>query len=159
MSYFERNGGIGMQGGMVVKQVGDEGQVELVDAVDDVLGRQETAASELIRLLKHHLGAAQQIVLLCCCEVQKVRKPRQQKNDNNSWSQRGYPQGFHRDAGIERCDLLEQVGVHLRVGNVGVEIGATSVGARLFQLVVNPTEKDSFGRKLHQFLNAFVVAE
>lgn len=54
-----------MQGGMVVKQVGDEGQIELVDAIDNVLGRQKTAASELIRLLEHQLGATQQIVLLC----------------------------------------------------------------------------------------------
>lgn len=53
-----------MKGGVIVEKVSDEGQIEFVDAIDNVLGRQKAAAAELIRLLEHQLGSAQQIVLL-----------------------------------------------------------------------------------------------
>lgn len=59
-----RNGGVGVQGGVIVEQVGYKGQIELVDAVDNVLGRQKTAAAQLVCLLEHQLGTAQQIVFL-----------------------------------------------------------------------------------------------
>jgi hypothetical protein len=53
-----------MKGGVIVEKVSDEGQIELIDAIDNVLGRQKAAAAELIRLLEHQLGSTQQIVLL-----------------------------------------------------------------------------------------------
>ena len=60
-----------------------------------------------------------------------------------------YPQGFHSNAGIVRCDLLEQVAINFRIRDVRVEIGAASVGARFFKLVINPAEEDGFRGKLH----------
>ena len=60
-----------MKGGVIVEKVSDEGQIEFVDAIDNVLGRQKAAATKFIRLLKHQLGSAQQIVLLRDVEKKK----------------------------------------------------------------------------------------
>lgn len=70
-----------------------------------------------------------------------------------------YPQGFHRDASIEWSDLLQQICIHFRVGDVAGEIGAASVGARLFQLEVDPAEENGFGREFHQLFNSLIVAQ
>lgn len=53
-----------MQGRVFVEQVGDEGQVELGVAADDVGGGDELAAAEALGLLQHALGSLHVILLL-----------------------------------------------------------------------------------------------
>lgn len=53
-----------MQGRVFVEQVGDEGQVELGVAADDVGGGDELAAAEALCLLQHALGSLHIILLL-----------------------------------------------------------------------------------------------
>lgn len=53
-----------MQGRVFVEQVGDEGQVELGVAADDVGGGDELAAAEALSLLQHALGSLHVILLL-----------------------------------------------------------------------------------------------
>ena len=49
---------------MVVEQVGNECQIQLVDAVDYVLGRHEGAALQLVRLAQLDLSAFLQVLSL-----------------------------------------------------------------------------------------------
>lgn len=53
-----------MQGRVFVEQVGDEGQVELGVAADDVGGGDELAAAEALGLLQHALGPLHVVLLL-----------------------------------------------------------------------------------------------
>lgn len=53
-----------MQGRVFVEQVGDEGQVELGVATDNVGGGDELAAAEALGLLQHALGSLHVILLL-----------------------------------------------------------------------------------------------
>jgi len=46
---------------MVVEKIGDEGQIEFIDAVDDILRREEAAAVELGGLLQHNLCSRLQV--------------------------------------------------------------------------------------------------
>ncbi len=54
----------GLQGRVVVEEVGDEGEVQFVVAVDDLAWGQELTAADLLRLLQHPLGALRQVRLL-----------------------------------------------------------------------------------------------
>lgn len=73
---------------------------------------------------------------------------------NLKWFQ--YPERFHGNAGIHGRDLLEQVSVHLRVGNVRAEIGAAPVRSRLLQLVIDPAQQDGLRRQFHELLDALI---
>ena len=48
-----------------VEQVGDEGQVQLVVAGNDVIRRDETSTPNLIGLLEHPFGTVRQVTNLC----------------------------------------------------------------------------------------------
>ena len=49
---------------MVVEQVSDEGQIKLVDTVDDILGRHKAPTAQFLSLLEHNLSTAQEIAFL-----------------------------------------------------------------------------------------------
>ena len=49
---------------MVVEQVSDEGQIKLVDTVDDILGRHKAPTAQFLSLLEHNLSTAQEIAVL-----------------------------------------------------------------------------------------------
>lgn len=117
---------------MVVEQIGHEGQIQLVDAVDDVLGREEAAAVQLGRLLEHDLRPALQVRL---------------------------PEGVQIDVGIVAGDLLEEMRVDLRVDNVRLEVGATTRDAGTLQVMVHPAQEDGLRGHLHEVLQPLVVEE
>lgn len=53
-----------LQAGVLVEQVGDERQVELVDAADHVGRGDERAAPQFGGLLEHELSATQEVLFL-----------------------------------------------------------------------------------------------
>lgn len=117
---------------MVVEQISHEGQIEFVDAVDDILWRKEAAAVELGGLLQHDLRARLQI---------------------------GFPQGIQIDIRIIAGNLLQQMRIDLGIDDVRLEVGAPPRDAGSLQMMVDPTQKDGLRRHLHQILETFVVEE
>jgi hypothetical protein len=117
---------------VVVEQIGDKGQIEFVNAVDDVLGRDEASAAELGGLLQHDLGTRHEVRL---------------------------HERLHRHAALLRRDRLEQVGVDLRVVDVALEVVAAAVGARALQVVVHPAQQDLLRAQLHQVFDLLAVGK
>jgi len=86
-----------VQSGVIIEHISNEGQVELVNAIHNIAGRHESATAEFRGLLKHNLRA---------------------------WHVIRLHQGLQSDSGGIRRDLLDEIGVDLRVRDVGLEIVA-----------------------------------
>ena len=89
---------------MLVKQIGDEGEVELVVAVRNVVGSDELATVELVGFAKH--GASSRDISL-------------------------HGQWIETHAGLLGGDLVEQVGVQFRIDNIRREIVQSTLNAGL----------------------------
>lgn len=121
-----------IQSRVVVEQVGDEGQIELVNSIHDVLRCDEASTVELRRLLQHRLGPMDQVRLV---------------------------DRFGRDAGLGGRDLFQQVRVNLWVADVAGEVVATTLNAGALQVVIDPSEENRFRRQLHQVLETLIVVD
>lgn len=121
-----------VQAGMIVEQIGHKGQVQLVDAIDHILWRQEAAAIQLGRLLQHDLGTLLQIRFTECIQI---------------------------DIGLVAGNLLQQMRIDLRVDNVRLEVGAATRDASAFQMMIDPAQEDCLRGHLHQILETLVVEQ
>lgn len=117
---------------VIVEHVGDEGEIQLVYAVYHVARRHETSAAELGRLLQHNLGAGGVV---------------------------GLHHSFESDASRVGRDLLDEVGVDLRVGDVRLEIVTPPHYTGVLQVMVHPSEEDRLGGEFEEVLDPLPVLQ
>ena len=106
-----------IESGVLVEEIGDEGEVELGVAHDDVLGINKLAAADLLGVLEHQLCALQGIGL-----AQRLEGT---------------------DPGHE---LVEENGVALRVLDVAGEVLHLAGAARALEVKVKPAQEVLLGR-------------
>jgi len=114
----------GSEGGPCVEEVGDEGEIEFLVPLVDVLGRDEFSAVEFFGSLKNHLGSLQQV---CFLETVAVA--------------------------VLGGDLSEKDGIVFGVLDISREVGDASRPSGSLQVIVEPSEKDLFDGELQEILD------
>ena len=99
-----------VQSWVVVEQIGNKGQIQFVDPIDNVLRCDETAAVQFGSLLQHYFGSLFEVALT---------------------------HSLHCNTTASRSDLFQQMSVHLGVDNVALEICTSSGSSSTFQVEVD----------------------
>lgn len=103
-----------------------------MDTVDDVTGRDEATAVDLGSLLQHDLRPVDVVRL---------------------------HESFEADTSLLGGDLMDEVRVDFGVGDVGVEVVASSTNAGILEMMVHPTEQNLLWRESQEVLDAFAVLQ
>jgi hypothetical protein len=111
-----------------VEQVGNEGQVQLLVSLANILGGDEFAAVKLVGILKDHLGSLCQILLVKGIFVTML------------WG-----------------NLSKKDSVVLRVLDVASKVLDSSLGSSVLEMIVEPSEKDLVNWELQEVLNGFTI--
>jgi hypothetical protein len=120
----------GLQSWPVVEQVGNEGKIELLVTLANVLGSDELSALELLGSLEDRLGSLLKVSNLKTVTV-----------------------------AVLGCNLSEKDGVVLGILNVTGEVSDTSSPASVLEVVVEPSKKDLLNGELKEVLNGFTLLQ
>jgi len=120
----------GLQSWPVIEQVGNEGKIELLVSLANVLGSDEFSALELLGSLEDRLGSLLKVSNLKTVTV-----------------------------AVLGSNLSEKDGVVLGILNVTGEVGDTSSPTSVLEVVVEPSKEDLLNGELKEVLNGFTLLQ